>query len=262
MNMEVNLSNEIVIIQILASLLSPIIFILIVYGKSIGERITYMLAPRILMKRLKKMTGMSIILFASEVGIKEANKLDAILRKIEKKGIKEIMLILDTFGGYEFAMSRITTSIKNFKGIVHCYIPRYAMSAGSFIAFSCKDIYMSDKSSLGPMDVQLGTLFWVYSNRAWQEIIKKKGVKAKDDSIAMAFYGKQYTKMFRKHLDSLESLKGKDKFKDMVVSGDMPHSAQLDKQFFISSGISIKDIDYNEVFEIVEKNPSGIRVEV
>jgi len=207
---------------------------------------------------LKKKTGKGIIVFSDDVNDKTMTKFENILYKAEQKNITEIILILNTFGGWIFAMDRIGNSIQNFKGKIHAYIPRYSMSAGTYIALSCDSIHMSKDSSLGMTDPQIGILFWVHSAKAWQQIIKFKGKKANDESVMMAEYSKQATDFIKEKMANLKMLKNKDKFIEMVTSGNYPHAKQLNKSDLESFGIKIDDIEFNEIFEIIRNLKKGI----
>lgn len=226
---------------------------------SIGFLKKYSFKANVLMKRLRKTTNMGVLLLSHDIDFKAMNKVEKILVKAEKKGIKEIILILNTFGGYEFAMSRITKSITTFNGKIHCYVPKYSMSAGTFIALSCSSLHMGKKSSLGGVDTQIGNLFWVYSSRAWQEVVRKKGAKADDNSIIMSLYAKQYSKLMREQLDKLPMLKKFGNFKKFISDGNIPHSQQLDIDLLKKFGLKILPIEYDEINEIALSNPNCIK---
>ena len=65
-------------------------------------------------------------------------------------------LILHTPGGVTSATESIIKYIqKIFEGNVNAIIPQLAMSGGTMIACSCKEIIMGKQSSLGPIDPQV-----------------------------------------------------------------------------------------------------------
>jgi ClpP class serine protease len=203
--------------------------------------------------------NMQVILLAHDIDIKASNEIERLLCKAQEKNIKEIIFILDTFGGYEFAVSRIINSIQNYPGKIYAYVPRYSMSAGSLIALACDKIYMNKTASLGSVDPQMGILFWVHSSKAWREIINKKGSKADDQSIAMGLYAEQYTKLIRSYLDKIKGLNDKPGFKDFITNGDIPHSQQLGYKELEKWGIKVKDIMPWEINHLIEKNPKAIK---
>ena len=69
---------------------------------------------------------------------------------------KGLDLILHTPGGSVGATESIIDFLYNlFDGDVVAYIPQLAMSGGTMIACSCKEIVMGKHSSLGPIDPQI-----------------------------------------------------------------------------------------------------------
>lgn len=70
---------------------------------------------------------------------------------------KGLDLILHTPGGNVAATESIINYLyKMFNGDVRAIIPQLAMSGGTMISFSCKEIIMGKQSSLGPIDPQFG----------------------------------------------------------------------------------------------------------
>lgn len=66
---------------------------------------------------------------------------------------KGLDLILHTPGGDTAATESIVDYLwQIFKGDIRCFVPQMAMSAGTMIACSCKEIWMGKQSSLGPVD--------------------------------------------------------------------------------------------------------------
>lgn len=72
---------------------------------------------------------------------------------------KGLDLILHTPGGDTAATEAIVVYLRKMFGTnIRCFVPQLAMSAGTMIAFACKEIYMGKQSSIGPIDPQLGGL--------------------------------------------------------------------------------------------------------
>lgn len=70
---------------------------------------------------------------------------------------KGLDLILHTPGGDTAATESIVDYLwQKFGGDIRCFVPQMAMSAGTMIACSCKEIWMGRQSSLGPIDPQFG----------------------------------------------------------------------------------------------------------
>lgn len=70
---------------------------------------------------------------------------------------KGLDLVLHTPGGDTAATESIVDYLwSKFSGNVRCFVPQMAMSAGTMIACSCREIWMGKQSSLGPIDPQFG----------------------------------------------------------------------------------------------------------
>ncbi|MBN2232851.1 MAG: S49 family peptidase [Deltaproteobacteria bacterium] len=84
-------------------------------------------------------------------------------------------LILHTPGGDTAATESIVDYLwQKFSGNIRCFVPQMAMSAGTMIACSCREIWMGRQSSLGPVDPQLNGIpahgVIEEFNRAYKEI--------------------------------------------------------------------------------------------
>ena len=70
---------------------------------------------------------------------------------------KGLDLILHTPGGNTAATESIVHYLRSiFGNDVRAFIPQIAMSAGTMIALSCKEIVMGKQSNIGPIDPQFG----------------------------------------------------------------------------------------------------------
>ena len=88
---------------------------------------------------------------------------------------KGLDLILHTPGGDTAATESIVDYLWNkFQGDIRCFVPQMAMSAGTMIACSCKEIWLGKQSSLGPVDPQFNGVpahgVVEEFNRAYKEI--------------------------------------------------------------------------------------------
>ena len=111
---------------------------------------------------------------AADVSIndKDINAFMEAVYKLDKS--KGVDLILHTPGGDIAATEKIIDYLHSiFKGDIRAIVPQMAMSAGSMIAVSCKEIMMGKQSCLGPFDPQIGGV-------ACQSVLKEFE-KAKDD---------------------------------------------------------------------------------
>jgi ClpP class serine protease len=70
---------------------------------------------------------------------------------------KGLDLILHTPGGEVNATEALVAYLRSIFGTdIRAFVPQMAMSAGTMIALSCKEIWMGKHSSIGPIDPQIG----------------------------------------------------------------------------------------------------------
>ena len=88
------------------------------------------------------------------------NDINHIMKVIENLDVtKGVDLVLNTPGGEFDATESIINFIHGVFGEdIRAIIPQSAMSAGTLIACSCKEIYMGFPSSLGPTDPQIDNI--------------------------------------------------------------------------------------------------------
>lgn len=115
---------------------------------------------------LSEKTGRNTILYYSgwlqknnaaglQVNDADKNGLMTVIHKLERD--KGLDLILHTPGGETAATESIVDYLKSmFGNDIRAIIPQLAMSAGTMIACSCREIVMGKQSSLGPIDPQFG----------------------------------------------------------------------------------------------------------
>ena len=89
---------------------------------------------------------------------------------------KGLDLILHTPGGDTAATESIVDYLwSKFKGDIRCFVPQMAMSAGTMIACSTREIWMGKQSSLGPIDPQFNGIpahgVLEEFNRAYHDIV-------------------------------------------------------------------------------------------
>lgn len=132
---------------------------------------------------ISRCTGRNVITYysgwvqkptAADVSIndKDINAFMEAVYKLDKS--KGVDLILHTPGGDIAATEKIIDYLHSiFHGDIRAIVPQMAMSAGSMIAVSCKEIMMGKQSCLGPFDPQIGGV-------ACQSVLKEFE-KAKED---------------------------------------------------------------------------------
>lgn len=120
-------------------------------------------------KELSDLTGRNVIVYYSgwlqKGGIRELQNLFSV-NDNDKNGFmatihqldrsKGLDLILHTPGGDTAATESIVDYLRQMFGTdIRAFVPQLAMSAGTMIALSCKEIVMGKHSNLGPIDPQI-----------------------------------------------------------------------------------------------------------
>lgn len=116
------------------------------------------------LKEYSNHSGRNVIVYASnfltsdeeETYINSKDKM-GFVTTIENLDLKKgLDLILHTPGGSISDTESIIDYLHSiFNGDIRAIIPQMAMSGGTMIACSCKEIYMGKQSSLGPVDPQI-----------------------------------------------------------------------------------------------------------
>ena len=90
---------------------------------------------------------------------------------------KGLDIILHTPGGNTAATESIVNYLRSlFGNDIRAFIPQIAMSAGTMIALSCKEIVMGKQSNIGPIDPQFGGMSCAGVIEKFQNAIN--GIKA------------------------------------------------------------------------------------
>jgi hypothetical protein len=115
--------------------------------------------------KLHEKTGRNIIAYYSgylskpnsggtEINDEDKNGFMSAIHGLDRS--KGLDLLLHTPGGDIASTQSIVDYLhKMFKNDIRAFIPQIAMSAGTMIACSCKEIWMGKQSNLGPIDPQL-----------------------------------------------------------------------------------------------------------
>jgi membrane-bound ClpP family serine protease len=127
---------------------------------------TFDLIRRKYIKELSQKTNRNVIIYYSgwlqksnieglQVNDADKNGLMTVIHKLDKT--KGLDLVLHTPGGDTAATESIVDYLHSkFGNDIRAIVPQLAMSAGTMIACSCKEIIMGLQSSLGPIDPQFG----------------------------------------------------------------------------------------------------------
>ena len=117
------------------------------------------------LKKLHELTGRNIIAYYSGWLQKQMEPWITAINDNDKNGFmsalkdmdwsKGLDLILHTPGGETAATESLVDYLRSLFGTnIRAIVPQLAMSAGTMIACSCKEILMGNHSSLGPIDPQ------------------------------------------------------------------------------------------------------------
>lgn len=125
------------------------------------------------LKKLHEKTGRNVIAYYSgwlqkpniqqqsggaiDVGINDADKngFMATIHGLDRS--LGLDLLIHTPGGNMAATESLVDYLRAMFGTnIRAFVPQIAMSAGTMIACSCREIYMGKQSSIGPIDPQMG----------------------------------------------------------------------------------------------------------
>lgn len=182
---------------------------------------------------------------------------------------KGLDLILHTPGGDTAATESIVDYLwQKFNGDIRCFVPQMAMSAGTMIACSCKEIWMGKHSSLGPVDPQFNGIaahgVLEEFNKAYKEIINDpRTIPVWQPVIAKyhpAFIGEcekavnWSTSLVREWLlrNMINSNPDKDNVVDKIITELVDHSVSLAHNRHLSNakckdmGLVIKDLESDQ----------------
>lgn len=120
------------------------------------------------LNKLHKITNRNVIIYYSGwlqkpnlnvVGVSDAdmNGFMTVIHELDRS--KGLDLVLHTPGGNIAATEAIVNYLRRlFGNDIRAFIPQLAMSAGTMIACACKEIFMGEHSSLGPIDPQFSNI--------------------------------------------------------------------------------------------------------
>jgi membrane-bound ClpP family serine protease len=134
--------------------------------KSAGS--THDLIRRRYLKKMSEVTGRNVIVYYSgwlqkpgvsalsaQVNDDDKNGFMATIHGLDRA--KGLDLLLHTPGGEIAATESIVDYLRSmFGNNIRAVVPQLAMSAGTMIALSCREVLMGTHSSLGPIDPQIG----------------------------------------------------------------------------------------------------------
>jgi len=198
-----------------------------------------------------------------EASIVETDKnafMNAVYQMDRSKGLD---LILHTPGGDIAVTESIVGYLKSlFGNDIRAFIPQIAMSAGTMLAMSCKEIIMGKQSALGPIDPQIeGVACQMVIDEfrravkevsenpqslgLWQAIISKYGptyLTVCEDAI------KWSEELAEKWLVSINPNIDMRKVKNVFINHDhsYSHSRHISKEICREAGLNVRDMEQEQ----------------
>lgn len=200
-------------------------------------------ARRKYLKRLYQHTGRNIIAYYSgylskpriegiEINDEDKNGFMLCIHELDRG--KGLDLILHTPGGDGQATISLVEYLRSmFGNDMRAIVPQIAMSAGTMIAFSCKEIVMGKQSSLGPIDPQFGV---IAAANLLEEVKKARADIMTNPNLA-AFWSPILSKITPSFLERCEwAIKDANGFLETTLRYNMlSHLSKIDQDKKIKS---------------------------
>jgi len=147
---------------------------------------------------------------------------------------REILLILDTFGGLVEPVLHIINILRHFSnGSFEVFVPRYAKSAGTMLCLGASKILMGLASEIGPVDTQI----------------------AFNDKY---FSAKIYCEEYERILEEIERLAKQDPILDSLLSAYYLQLEKMDNVLYLECKTANERVARMTV-EVLENNSSYSR---
>jgi len=165
-----------------------------------------------------------------------------------------IDIILHTPGGEAFACELIASVLKDRPNTTS-YVPYCAMSAGTIIALATEKVVMGRYAVLGPIDTQYGP----FPAESLKRLVKEKPIQNIEDfTVLLSYLAEKEVRNAKQRACDLLNKKhfGSDDacaLTDFLVSGDLPHSEQINRDRAVQLGVNIAKEDCPPpVYQMVE----------
>ena len=183
---------------------------------------------------------------------------------------EKLQIILYTDGGDVQMCDIICKILNESKCKVDTYIPYYALSSGTLIAFSSDNIHMNDYSFLSPVDAQssLNNSAQFYSSDAYLKLLENvKDARVHSNSYLSAVDNSKLHDETVDYLREIFTKKGmsEDECKNIINmfgSGKYSHSAIFSYNKLVDSGLDINlgiPDDINDLFSTYLKVVKNIK---
>jgi hypothetical protein len=189
----------------------------------------------------------------SEEGVYSQTTAEAIKAIRATPADMDLDIILHTPGGSALGAGQIVRALKAHKGRKTFFVPYEAFSAGTILALTGNEIFMSEIASLGPIDVQFGKIPAV----ALASLLKHKRVRDMDDD-ALKHAVQADTAMRGYHKNAVALMKGNysrlraERIARTLNSGYLSHGFPLMYEEARMTGLHVRLGVPEEVFTIVD----------
>ncbi len=217
---------------------------------------------------MQKYTGRNVIAYYSgflqrrgkvEIDDNDTNAFMQAINGLDRQ--KGLDLILHTPGGGIAAAESIVKYLRaSFGNDIRAFIPQIAMSAGTMLALSCKEIVMGKQSSIGPIDPQFGGLSCAGVIEEFQQAVN-------DISLNQAFIPVWQVIISKYHPTFLGDCKKAIKWSETMVKGWLKTNMlanEVDKETIADNIVSVlgshtQTFSHERHFNIDECHDLGIK---
>jgi ClpP class serine protease len=171
-------------------------------------------------------------------------------------------LVLHTPGGLVLAALQIAKAVREHKARVTVFVPHYAMSGGTLIAFAADEIVMCEHSVLGPIDPQLG-------ESPAASLIKvtadKPIAKIDDRTLILADVGRKAIAQVRQAASELMTRRLPEEkasaLAEQLTSGKWTHDYPIWASTAKSLGLPVSTDMPDDVFQLLKLYPQPVRMQ-
>lgn len=185
---------------------------------------------------------------------------ESILRAIRLTSVSTpIDIIIHTPGGLVLASEQIAKALVKHKAKVTVFIPHYAMSGGSLIAFAGDEIMMDENAVLSPLDPQIGE----YPAVSLLSVLKRKPIKDIDDkTIILADVARKGLKQVCEVITDILMSNNMKKEKavriaNLLSSGQWTHDYPIDFKQAKEIGLPVQVGLPREIYKLMEFYPQS-----
>ncbi|HOT23900.1 MAG TPA: ATP-dependent Clp protease proteolytic subunit [Thermoleophilia bacterium] len=160
-----------------------------------------------------------------------------------------IDLIVHTPGGLVLAAEQIARALKAHPAKVTVFVPHYAMSGGTLVAFGADEIVMDSNAVLGPVDPQLGqepaaSILKVVAQKPIAEIDDETLIKADIAEKAMRQLKTTVVELLGERMDAERAEKTATTLSSGVFTHDYPITVREARELGLSVNTDMPQLVY------------------